>query len=147
MVHPVKPQSTDRSLSGSPTPSTSTLPTNPSARHRYLSAEKVEELFRMLDVKRQGYIDKESMQSAKSTAQSQPDHTTHRLIRDIFIDELMLACDRNGDHRISFAEFESFLHEKEHGLWLAFCSLDAGSDGELSQLDLERTMHASGVFL
>ncbi|KAJ3053908.1 hypothetical protein HK097_003098 [Rhizophlyctis rosea] len=59
--------------------------------------------------------------------------------------ELVKECDKTKDGRITFAEFEQFVKQKELELWRLFQQIDRGGDGLIQPGELRASLRSAGI--
>ncbi|KAJ3297586.1 hypothetical protein HK104_000326 [Borealophlyctis nickersoniae] len=60
--------------------------------------------------------------------------------------ELVKECDKTKDGRITFAEFDQFIKQKELELWHLFQQIDRGGDNVIQPSELKGALRAAGMF-
>ncbi|KAJ3146786.1 hypothetical protein HDU89_006041 [Geranomyces variabilis] len=84
--------------------------------------------------------------------QKPPDCKKQRGPRDVpvgsklmYASELIKECDKTKDGRISFPEFENFVHQKEAELEKVFRQIDSSGDNTIQPQELRQYVSAAGI--
>ncbi|KAJ3164436.1 hypothetical protein HDU88_005313 [Geranomyces variabilis] len=84
--------------------------------------------------------------------QKPPDCKKERGPRDVpigsklmYASELIKECDKTKDGRISFPEFENFVHQKEAELEKVFRQIDSSGDNTIQPQELRQYVSAAGI--
>ncbi|KAF2460951.1 calcium dependent mitochondrial carrier protein [Lineolata rhizophorae] len=100
---------------------------------------RVESLWTQLDTRGTGHLDLSGLKKGLRKL----DHPLKNA--DGFLKELLEAVDTNGDGRIEYSEFRSFVKETERELWSLFRSIDHNGDGKLSKSELREGFRRAGL--
>ncbi|MCJ1311961.1 hypothetical protein MMC25_005635 [Agyrium rufum] len=102
---------------------------------------RIEELWRKLDSKKQGHLDKNDLKEGLQTI-------NHPLKdADSLLDDVLKAVDTDGDGRIQYREFRTFVETTERELWQLFKSIDRDHDGKLDKKELALAFKNAGLII
>ncbi|KAJ9133552.1 hypothetical protein NKR23_g10637 [Pleurostoma richardsiae] len=101
--------------------------------------KRVEELWRKLDPQGTGELDLRGLQRGLRKI----DHPMKNA--DDMLKEIVKMVDKNGDGKIQFAEFRTFMEAAERQLLLLFKSIDRDHDGKLNRDELCAAFGRSGI--
>ncbi|ELR05808.1 hypothetical protein VC83_04415 [Pseudogymnoascus destructans] len=100
---------------------------------------RVEDLWRHLDPKETGEIDLKGLQRGLKKL-NHPLKNANHLLEDV-----MKAVDSNGDGKIQYEEFRTFVEETESQLYSLFRSIDKNNDGKLVKDELKAAFKVAGL--
>ncbi|OBT40652.1 hypothetical protein VE00_08359 [Pseudogymnoascus sp. WSF 3629] len=100
---------------------------------------RVEDLWRHLDPKETGEIDLKGLQRGLKKL-NHPLKNANHLLEDV-----MKAVDSNGDGKIQYEEFRTFVEETESQLYSLFKSIDKNNDGKLVKDELKAAFKVAGL--
>ncbi|KAF1837248.1 mitochondrial carrier [Decorospora gaudefroyi] len=100
---------------------------------------RVDELWATLDTRKQGHLDLAGLKKGLRKL----DHPLKNA--DQLLDEVMQAVDTDGNGRISYYEFRTFVHETEKELLHLFRSIDYNRDGKISKEELRAALRTAGL--
>ncbi|CBX92540.1 hypothetical protein IAQ61_006064 [Plenodomus lingam] len=100
---------------------------------------RVDQLWQTLDTRKQGQLDLPALKKGLRKL----DHPLKNA--DHLLDEVMKAVDTDGDGKITYGEFRTFVHETEKELLSLFRSIDKDRDGRLSRDELRMALSRAGL--
>ncbi|KAJ4367578.1 hypothetical protein N0V83_007162 [Neocucurbitaria cava] len=100
---------------------------------------RADELWATLDTRKQGRLDLPALKKGLRKL----DHPLKNA--DQLLDEVMKAVDTDGDGRISYNEFRTFVEETEKELLALFRSIDYNRDGKISRDELRAALSRAGL--
>ncbi|KAK3706955.1 hypothetical protein LTR37_012454 [Vermiconidia calcicola] len=100
---------------------------------------RLKELWRQLDVKREGRLDTSSLKVGLAKM-NHPLKDADGLIRD-----MLSACDIDHDGKITYDEFVKFCGQTEQELWKLFQTIDRDRNGNLDKSELSQAFERAGV--
>ncbi|EUC50216.1 hypothetical protein COCMIDRAFT_82701 [Bipolaris oryzae ATCC 44560] len=100
---------------------------------------RVDKLWSTLDTRKQGHLDLAGLKKGLRKL----DHPLKNA--DQLLDEVMEAVDTDGNGRISYNEFRTFVHETEKELRHLFQTIDYNHDGKLSKEELRSALRSAGL--
>ncbi|KAH7080509.1 calcium dependent mitochondrial carrier protein-like protein [Paraphoma chrysanthemicola] len=100
---------------------------------------RVDQLWATLDTRKQGHLDLPGLKKGLRKL----DHPLKNA--DHLLDEVMKAVDSDGNGRISYNEFRSFVQETERELFGLFKSIDHNNDGRISKTELRDALRRAGL--
>ncbi|EMD91761.1 hypothetical protein COCC4DRAFT_128411 [Bipolaris maydis ATCC 48331] len=100
---------------------------------------RVDKLWSTLDTRKQGHLDLAGLKKGLRKL----DHPLKNA--DQLLDEVMKAVDTDGNGRISYNEFRTFVHETEKELRHLFQTIDYNHDGKLSKEELRSALRTAGL--
>ncbi|EUC37616.1 hypothetical protein COCCADRAFT_85134 [Bipolaris zeicola 26-R-13] len=100
---------------------------------------RVDKLWSTLDTRKQGHLDLAGLKKGLRKL----DHPLKNA--DQLLDEVMEAVDTDGNGRISYNEFRTFVHETEKELRHLFQTIDYNHDGKLSKEELRSALRTAGL--
>ncbi|KAF7453697.1 calcium dependent mitochondrial carrier protein [Pyrenophora tritici-repentis] len=100
---------------------------------------RVDELWATLDTRKQGHLDLAGLKKGLRKL----DHPLKNA--DQLLDEVMQAVDIDGNGRITYNEFRTFVHETEKELLQLFRSIDYNRDGKISRDELRSALRSAGL--
>lgn len=100
---------------------------------------RVDKLWSTLDTRKQGHLDLAGLKKGLRKL----DHPLKNA--DQLLDEVMGAVDTDGNGRISYNEFRTFVHETEKELLHLFQSIDYNRDGKISKEELRSALRTAGL--
>ncbi|KAK9466570.1 mitochondrial carrier domain-containing protein, partial [Lipomyces arxii] len=100
---------------------------------------RIQKLFASLDTKRRSYLDKESFKDGFHQLQ-------HPLeFADGITNEVIDMLDANGDGKIDYGEFKTFVDKTELHLWAMFIAFDKDQNGRLDREEVAAALASSGL--
>ncbi|KAL7771876.1 hypothetical protein CFE70_001827 [Pyrenophora teres f. teres 0-1] len=100
---------------------------------------RVDELWATLDTRKQGHLDLAGLKKGLRKL----DHPLKNA--DQLLDEVMQAVDMDGNGRITYNEFRTFVHETEKELLQLFRTIDYNCDGKISRDELRSALRSAGL--
>ncbi|KAL9599489.1 MAG: hypothetical protein Q9219_003828 [cf. Caloplaca sp. 3 TL-2023] len=100
---------------------------------------RAEKLWQKLDTQKEGHLDANGLKRGLKKI-DHPLQNADDLLRDVFN-----AVDKNGDGRIEYAEFRSFVEQTENQLLKLFNSIDRDHNGQLDKRELESAFTRAGL--
>ncbi|KAF2856024.1 calcium dependent mitochondrial carrier protein-like protein [Plenodomus tracheiphilus IPT5] len=100
---------------------------------------RVDELWRTLDTRKQGQLDLPALKKGLRKL----DHPLKNA--DHLLDEVMKAVDTDGDGKITYSEFRTFVQETEKELLSLFRTIDKNRDGKISRDELRIALSRAGL--
>ncbi|KAH7388689.1 mitochondrial carrier domain-containing protein [Pyrenochaeta sp. MPI-SDFR-AT-0127] len=100
---------------------------------------RVDQLWATLDTRKQGHLDLPALKKGLRKL----DHPLKNA--DQLLDEVMKAVDTDGNGRISYNEFRTFVEETEKELLALFRSIDYNHDGKISKEELRSALSRAGL--
>ncbi|KAF2198898.1 calcium dependent mitochondrial carrier protein-like protein [Delitschia confertaspora ATCC 74209] len=100
---------------------------------------RVEALWTTLDTRRQGQVDLAGLKKGLKKL----DHPLKNA--DHLLSQIMKTVDTDGDGRIQYNEFRTFITQTEKELWRLFKSIDHNNDGKLSKAELQAAFRREGL--
>ncbi|KAK0741777.1 mitochondrial carrier domain-containing protein [Apiosordaria backusii] len=101
--------------------------------------KRVEELWRKLDPAGHGELDYKGLQKGLQRIDHPMKNADHML------QEIIKAVDSNGDGKIQYEEFRTFVETAEKQLSLLFKSIDRDQDGRLDKKELQTAFRRAGL--
>ncbi|MCJ1353886.1 MAG: hypothetical protein MMC33_003873 [Icmadophila ericetorum] len=102
---------------------------------------RVEELWKKLDTRKQGYLDLDGLKKGL-TEIDHPLRNANGLLAD-----MLKTVDTNGDGKIDYSEFLYFVEHTENELWQLFKSIDRDHNGQLDKDELHMALIAAGLIV
>ncbi|KAL1607804.1 hypothetical protein SLS60_002742 [Paraconiothyrium brasiliense] len=100
---------------------------------------RVDALWATLDTRNQGHLDLAALKKGLRKL----DHPLKNA--DQILADVMKSVDTNGDGRISYNEFRTFVHETERELLALFKSIDIDQNGKISREELQAAFRRNGL--
>ncbi|MCJ1321640.1 hypothetical protein MMC15_006985 [Xylographa vitiligo] len=100
---------------------------------------RVERLWRILDTRKEGQLDLNGLKKGLR----QMDHPLKNA--DGLLHDVLKVVDTNGDGRIQYSEFRTFVEETEKELWKLFKSIDRDRNGQLDKDELQAAFWRAGL--
>ncbi|KAF2447570.1 calcium dependent mitochondrial carrier protein-like protein [Karstenula rhodostoma CBS 690.94] len=100
---------------------------------------RVDALWATLDTRNQGHLDLAALKKGLRKL----DHPLKNA--DQILADVMKSVDTNGDGRISYNEFRTFVHETERELLALFKSIDIDRNGKISRQELQVALSRAGL--
>ncbi|KAF4306825.1 Calcium-binding mitochondrial carrier SAL1 [Botryosphaeria dothidea] len=100
---------------------------------------RVEALWTQLDTKKQGHLDLNGLKRGLRKI----DHPLKNA--DDLLKDVLKSVDTDGNGKISYSEFYTFVQQTERELWRLFKSIDRNSDGRLDKGELQAAFLRAGL--
>ncbi|KAL2354433.1 calcium dependent mitochondrial carrier protein-like protein [Cryomyces antarcticus] len=100
---------------------------------------RVKALWDTLDTRKQGHLDAGALKKGLRKM----DHPLKNA--DGLLQDVLKAIDVDGDGRIQYHEFHSFVQQTEQELWSLFQSIDKDSNGKLDKSELQSAFQRAGL--
>ncbi|KAK9456502.1 mitochondrial carrier domain-containing protein [Dipodascopsis uninucleata] len=101
--------------------------------------ERIQLLFHSLDKKNLGFLDKDAISEVFDSAR-------HSLASaDELVSDIIAMVDANGDGKIEYEEFKTFVQKAEYQLWNLFIAIDRDNSGLLDKDEVADALENAGL--